>query len=106
MALTSMKVAIETGLVGAIFSDLVDARIRSIGGWRGDTLAQIRRLIHEADPQITEDCKWSKHQSRGRALVVAQRHRLNGRGLQAGGQADLHAWRSAVRPEETLQRQP
>ena len=44
----------------ANFSDLVDARLQSIGGWRGETLAHMRRLIHEADSQITEDCKWSK----------------------------------------------
>lgn len=41
-------------------SKLVDERIQAIGGWRAETLAYIRRLIHEADPQVTEDCKWSK----------------------------------------------
>lgn len=45
---------------GVAFSSLVDQRLQSIGGWRAETLAQMRRLIHEADPQITEDCKWSK----------------------------------------------
>ena len=39
---------------------LIDRRIRSLGGWRGDTLAEIRRLIHEADPDIMEECKWIK----------------------------------------------
>ena len=38
----------------------IDARIRSLGGWRAETLAKVRRIIHEADPDITEDCKWIK----------------------------------------------
>lgn len=38
----------------------VDARIRSLGGWRAETLAEVRRLIHEAAPDIVEDCKWIK----------------------------------------------
>jgi hypothetical protein len=41
-------------------SDRIDAIIRSVGGWRAETLAQIRRLIHEADPEIVEECKWVK----------------------------------------------
>lgn len=41
-------------------SRMIDARIRSLGGWRGDTLAEVRRMIHEADPQIVEECKWVK----------------------------------------------
>lgn len=41
-------------------SRLVDARIRALGGWRAETLAEVRRLIHEADPSITEECKWRK----------------------------------------------
>ena len=41
-------------------SHLVDERIRSLGGWRAETLAEVRRLIHEADPDITEECKWIK----------------------------------------------
>ena len=38
----------------------IDERIRSLGGWRGATLAEVRRLIHEADPDIVEECKWIK----------------------------------------------
>lgn len=45
---------------GADASRLVDERIRSVGGWRAEILTQVRRLIHEADPDITEECKWSK----------------------------------------------
>ena len=41
-------------------SRLIDERIRSLGGWRAETLAQVRRIIHEADPDIVEECKWIK----------------------------------------------
>jgi len=41
-------------------SHLIDERIRSLGGWRAVTLAEVRRLIHEADPEIVEECKWVK----------------------------------------------
>ncbi len=41
-------------------SHLIDEQIRSLGGWRAETLAVVRRLIHEADPDIIEECKWVK----------------------------------------------
>jgi hypothetical protein len=41
-------------------SDLIDAKIGSLGDWRGATLARIRRLIHEADPDVVEEVKWRK----------------------------------------------
>src|SRR5438105_1120533 len=41
-------------------SRLIDERIRSLGGWRAETLAEVRRLIHAADPDIVEECKWIK----------------------------------------------
>jgi hypothetical protein len=36
----------------------IDARIAELGDWRGETLARIRKLIKEADPDVTEDWKW------------------------------------------------
>ncbi len=45
---------------GKAASRLIDERIRSLGGWRAETLAEVRRLIHEADPAIVEECKWFK----------------------------------------------
>ena len=39
-------------------SQLITERIAELGDWRGETLAQIRKLIKEADPQITEEWKW------------------------------------------------
>ncbi|MDR7420154.1 MAG: DUF1801 domain-containing protein [Armatimonadota bacterium] len=37
-----------------------DVRIRSLGGRRAETLADVRRLVHEADPDIVEERKWTK----------------------------------------------
>jgi hypothetical protein len=39
-------------------SRLIDRRIRDLGGWRGETLARMRALILEADPEMTEEWKW------------------------------------------------
>ena len=39
-------------------SALIDERIRELGDWRGKTLAKLRRLIHDADPDIVEEWKW------------------------------------------------
>jgi hypothetical protein len=39
-------------------SRLIDERIRDLGGWRGETLARMRALIFEADPEMTEEWKW------------------------------------------------
>lgn len=41
-------------------SGLIERRIRDVGGWRGETLARMRTLILEADPDIVEECKWVK----------------------------------------------
>ena len=41
-------------------SRLIDARIAALGDWRGETLAQVRGLIKEADPEVVEDVKWRK----------------------------------------------
>jgi hypothetical protein len=38
----------------------VDAKIASLGDWRGATLARLRRLIKEADPEVAEEVKWRK----------------------------------------------
>ncbi len=39
-------------------SKLIDQRIRALGDWRGVTLAQVRAIIHDADPEIVEEWKW------------------------------------------------
>ena len=41
-------------------SQLIDARIKELGDWRGETLARVRKLIKEADPGVVETVKWRK----------------------------------------------
>ena len=48
------------GATGQPASRLINQRIRDLGGWRGETLARMRALILEADPEMTEECKWVK----------------------------------------------
>lgn len=38
---------------------LIDAKIQALGDWRGALLARLRALIHEADPEVVEEWKWS-----------------------------------------------
>jgi hypothetical protein len=39
-------------------SRFIDARIRELGDWRGETLARVRALIKRADPEVVEEWKW------------------------------------------------
>ena len=39
-------------------SSLIDQKIKELEGWHGRTLAKVRALIHEADPEIVEEWKW------------------------------------------------
>ena len=41
-------------------SQLIDARIADLGDWRGETLARMRSLIKEEDPEVVEEWKWAK----------------------------------------------
>jgi hypothetical protein len=41
-------------------SELIDARIGELADWRGKTLARVRGLIKEADPEVVEEWKWRK----------------------------------------------
>src|SRR5690348_13059048 len=43
---------------GASPSKLIDRRIKELGDWRGETLARVRALIREADPDVVEEWKW------------------------------------------------
>jgi len=43
----------------------IDAKIKELGDWRGKTLARVRAVIHEADPEIVEEWKWAKATSPG-----------------------------------------
>ena len=39
-------------------SHLIDARIKELSDWRGETLARVRTLIKQADPEVVEEWKW------------------------------------------------
>ena len=43
----------------------IDAKIKELGDWRGTTLAKVRGIIHQADPEIVEEWKWAKPKSPG-----------------------------------------
>jgi hypothetical protein len=43
----------------------IDRKIKELGDWRGKTLAKVRTLIHQADPDIVEEWKWAKAASPG-----------------------------------------
>jgi hypothetical protein len=44
-------------------SQLIDQRIDELGDWRGETLARVRALVKEADPEVVEEVKWRKPSS-------------------------------------------
>jgi len=44
---------------GPSASELISRRIAELGGWRGETLRRMRKLIKEADPEVIEEWKWS-----------------------------------------------
>jgi hypothetical protein len=46
-------------------SEQIDQRIAELGDWRGETLAALRGLIKEADPDVVEEWKWAKASSPG-----------------------------------------
>ena len=43
---------------GSSPSQLIDARIEELGDWRGETLARVRSLVKQADPEVVEEWKW------------------------------------------------
>jgi len=53
-----MKKAKSSATEASSPSQLIDARIKDLGDWRGVTLARIRTLIKQADPEVVEEWKW------------------------------------------------
>ncbi len=51
-------------------SQLIDERIKELGDWRGETLARVRMLIKQADPDVVEDVKWRKPSNAMRGVPV------------------------------------
>ena len=62
---------------GLSASGRIDGAIAELGDWRGERLAEIRRLIHEADPEVVEEWKWmgSPVFSHDGIFVVANAHK-------------------------------
>jgi hypothetical protein len=54
------KSAAKTASGEASPSKLIDAKIKALGDWRGETLARIRTIIKQADPDVLEEVKWRK----------------------------------------------
>jgi len=52
-------------------SKLIDKQIADLTDWRGKTLAKLRKIIHDADPELTEDWKWGTAVWSHKGLVVA-----------------------------------
>jgi hypothetical protein len=52
----SMKSPVPVASASA--SALIDEKIKELGDWRGKTLAKVRGIIHQADPEIVEEWKW------------------------------------------------
>jgi hypothetical protein len=46
-------------------SELIDAKIKELGDWRGKTLSRVRALIKKADPEVVEEWKWRKPSNPG-----------------------------------------
>lgn len=55
-----MKTSTSPSPKGESPSQLIDARIKELGDWRGKTLSQLRDLIKQADPAVVEEVKWKK----------------------------------------------
>ena len=56
MAIMNAKSSAKDGIGSS--SQLIDARIKELDDWRGETLARIRVLIKQADPDVVEEWKW------------------------------------------------
>src|SRR5215469_8307397 len=57
-AVKKTKTSAKEEKPGASASKLIDGRIKELGDWRGETLARVRALIKEADPEVVEEWKW------------------------------------------------
>jgi hypothetical protein len=54
----TVKRSPKAGKGGASASKLIDARIKELNDWRGETLARMRALVRQADPDVVEEWKW------------------------------------------------
>ncbi len=82
-------------------SQLIDARIRELNDWRGETLARVRSLITEAAPEAVEEWKWRGVPvwSRGGILCTGETYK-------SVVKTDLRQGRRPRRPQKPLQLEP
>jgi hypothetical protein len=59
------SVPVESASASISASAFIDEKIKQLGDWRGKTLAKVRGIVHEADPEIVEERKWVKPTSPG-----------------------------------------
>lgn len=52
------KIDTKADAEGGSASELIEAKIQALSDWRGETLAQVRTLIKQADPDVVEELKW------------------------------------------------
>src|ERR1022692_5257762 len=52
-------------------SELIDQQIAELADWRGKTMAKLRKIVHDADPEITEELKWDVPVFSHNGLVLA-----------------------------------
>ena len=57
---TMKKGDVKEAKAGDAPARLIDAKIKKLGDWRGETLAQVRAVIKQADPEVVEEVKWRK----------------------------------------------
>src|SRR5579872_1191808 len=67
---TMRKTATKKAKDGTSPSKLIDTRIKELGDWRGETLARVRALIKQADPDVVEEVKWRKPSNAMRGVPV------------------------------------
>jgi hypothetical protein len=58
-------VPVESASASVSASAFIDQKIKDLGDWRGKTLAKVREIIHQSDPEIVEERKWVKATSPG-----------------------------------------
>jgi hypothetical protein len=64
------KSGTKEGKGGGSPSRLIDAKIKALSDWRGETLARVRKLIKQADPEVVEKVKWRKPSNAMRGVPV------------------------------------
>src|SRR3954447_13013772 len=86
-------------------AEKITNKIEELGDWRGETLARVRRLIHDADPEIEEEWKWEKPSSGGAPVLGDGGGGLYRGVLQAGREAHVLPRRLTRGPQEAVQLQ-